>query len=280
MFTGKETPAMTRKMFFGIALLGFAQVCDAHECWIEPQTHRIKPGEVVRVALKLGERFLGETTLRDESLIDKFVSIGPDGEQPVVGRSGASSSFARFKTPGLHCIAYRSRRRFNEMNPRQFEAYLQEEGLDHVLAQRAALGESDRPGREVFSRCAKALILAGKTADGGHDRIAGLPLEIVPEANPFSLEPGAKLTLRILFQGAPLQDAKVVFVRKDEPQNLRSARTDGDGRVELEAPDHGIWMATTIHMIRAPVGVDADWESLWASLTFEIPRGDSRAAEH
>jgi hypothetical protein len=27
----------------------------------------------------------------------------------------------------------------------------------------------------------------------------------------------------------------------------------------------------SVHMIPAPKGVDADWESVWTSLTFEIP---------
>jgi hypothetical protein len=29
---------------------------------------------------------------------------------------------------------------------------------------------------------------------------------------------------------------------------------------------------TAVHMIEAPQSASADWESLWASLTFEIPR--------
>lgn len=33
----------------------------------------------------------------------------------------------------------------------------------------------------------------------------------------------------------------------------------------------GAWLFTTIHMIPAPEGLDADWESFWASLTFELP---------
>jgi hypothetical protein len=37
----------------------------------------------------------------------------------------------------------------------------------------------------------------------------------------------------------------------------------------MEEP--GVWMITTIHMVRAAAGLDAEWESFWASLTFEIP---------
>ena len=32
------------------------------------------------------------------------------------------------------------------------------------------------------------------------------------------------------------------------------------------------WLVKAVHMVQAPAGTDADWESLWASLTFEIPK--------
>jgi len=37
-----------------------------------------------------------------------------------------------------------------------------------------------------------------------------------------------------------------------------------------------MWMIKAVHMIPAPAGIDADWSSFWASLTFEI--GDSNSA--
>ena len=69
---------------------GLCGVTKAHEFWIEPETHRTQPGAVVRIGLRLGERFLGEVVRRDDALIDKFVSAGPEGEQRIVGRSAAS----------------------------------------------------------------------------------------------------------------------------------------------------------------------------------------------
>ena len=40
------------------------------------------------------------------------------------------------------------------------------------------------PGREIFSRCAKALLVVGAGPRTGYDRRMGMRLEIVPEANP------------------------------------------------------------------------------------------------
>lgn len=118
----------------------------------------------------------------------------------------------------------------------------------------------------------------GNKDDGGHDRIIGLPLEIIPEVNPFAICAGEQFTLRVLFHGESLRNTKVVFVNKGRPRKLLSARTDSEGRAKLIVPAGGVWMATTIHMTRAPAGVDADWESLWASLTFEVPKDQRQAA--
>ena len=33
----------------------------------------------------------------------------------------------------------------------------------------------------------------------------------------------------------------------------------------------GVWLVKAVHMVPAPAASGADWESLWASLTFEVP---------
>jgi len=39
----------------------------------------------------------------------------------------------------------------------------------------------------------------------------------------------------------------------------------------LGLPRPGVWLVKVVHMVPAPKDTGADWESLWASLTFEIP---------
>ena len=41
-------------------------------------------------------------------------------------------------------------------------------------------------------------------------------------------------------------------------------------RFEPTAVD-GVWLVKAVHMVPLPKGQDADWESFWASLTFELP---------
>jgi len=46
--------------------------------------------------------------------------------------------------------------------------------------------------------------------------------------------------------------------------------SDSQGRVTLRLPRGGVWLATAVHLLPAP-DRGAEWESLWASLSFELP---------
>jgi len=39
----------------------------------------------------------------------------------------------------------------------------------------------------------------------------------------------------------------------------------------LHCGDQHVWLLSAVHMIDAPPGSGARWESLWSSLTFELP---------
>jgi len=64
-------------------------------------------------------------------------------------------------------------------------------------------------------------------------------------------------------------NAFVTAIHRDDPAARVSARSDASGRVTLSLPRSGVWLVKSVQMIAAPAGSNADWESLWASLTFE-----------
>jgi uncharacterized GH25 family protein len=75
----------------------------------------------------------------------------------------------------------------------------------------------------------------------------------------------------LLYHGAPLAGAKVAALPKDQPSRQIAARTDAQGRVRLVLDRPGVWLVKAVHMIPAPPGTGAEWESFWASLTFALP---------
>jgi uncharacterized GH25 family protein len=55
---------------------------------------------------------------------------------------------------------------------------------------------------------AKAIVLAG-APDEGYKRAIGLPIEFIPEKDPYQLKPGESLPVRVLVRGAPAKDLEV-----------------------------------------------------------------------
>ena len=242
----------------------------AHNFWIEPSTFTPAPGQRVAVRLRVGVELQGDPVPRDPNLIKRFVAVGPSGEAPVPGVPNTEpAGFETFSAPGLYTIVYESGRSPVELDAAKFETYLKEEGLEAVSAARARRGKSAAGAREVFSRCAKALIAVGGPGSG-HDRVLGQRLELVAEKNPYALAGGGELPVRLLYEGKPLAGALVVALQRGRPDKL-TARSDSKGRVTLKLDRPGFWLIKAVHMIPAPADAGADWESLWASLTFALP---------
>jgi len=269
----------------GLALAGLlstARPAAAHDFWIVPSNFHPAPGAPLAVRLRVGEGLRGDPVPRDPARIERFALIGPTGptaeapERPVLGPAAAEpAGFAILPATGLYQVVYRSRRERVDLPAPKFEEYLALEGLDSISALRKSRGESAKPSTEVYSRCAKSLLLSGAGPADGFDRPAGMELEIVPERNPYQLAPGAELPVRLLYRGRPLAGAMVFALslrhRDKSAADRIAARTGRDGRVSLRLPEGGFWLVEAVHMIPAPRETGVDWESLWASLTFDLP---------
>ena len=229
------------------------------------------PAQIVGLRLRVGENLLGDPLPRDPALINQFVFEDASGRKPVVGRDGADpAGLLRAATPGLLVVGYHSNPSAIEQTPEKFNQYLKEEGLDAVAALRARRKETGAKARELFSRCAKSLVLAGPAAADQGDRLLGLPLEIVAERNPYMTAIGQDVPFRLLYENRPLPGALVVAINRLNPAEKLKARTDNDGRVRFTLTRGGMWLVKAVHMVPAPAGANADWASYWASLTFGL----------
>lgn len=245
----------------------------AHDFWIEPSSFRAAPDTLIRIALRVGHAFEGDPVVRDSARVARFVVATPDGVQEVIGQDGRDpAGLLRPTKPGMYVIGYQGVPTPHVMESQGFDRYLEEEGLESIRRVRALRALLDTPGREMFSRAAKSLVLVGDGTDDGYNRRLGLPLEIVPEASPVGLTRTSMLPLRVLYLGAPLRDVLVTAFLEVNPHAPMTARSDASGRVAFPAKANGRWIVKTVHMVPASPGVDADWESVWASLTFEVTR--------
>ena len=257
----------------GIALALGASPLFAHDLWIEPTSFAPGAGEVVGVKLRVGMNLEGEPVPRYATLIRQFVVAKDTDRVPLPGREGADPAGFLRPEPGLQVLGYFSNPSRIELPAEKFNAYLEDEGLDAILALRSARGESAAPGRELYSRCAKSLLLSGPASEAGGDRRLGFPLELVAERNPYVLRSSEDLPVRLLWRGQPLEGALVVAINRASPREKLLARSDREGRVRFRLHPGGMWLVKAVHMVPAPAGSDADWQSYWASLTFDASAG-------
>jgi Domain of unknown function (DUF4198) len=256
-------------LIFAIAAGGAS--LSAHDMWIVPTTFSPDSGQIVGVRLRVGQDLLGDPIPRDPALINQFVFEDEAGRKPLIGRDGADpAGFLRVAMPGLLVIGYRSNASAVELTPEKFNQYLEEEGLDAVAALRARRHETGAKAREIFSRCAKSLVLSGSAREKQGDRSLGFPLELVAEKNPYAIGAGQDLPVRLTYENRPLANALVVAMNRLNPSDKLTARTDRDGRVRFRLRAGGMWLVKAVHMVPAPAGSNADWASFWASLTFEL----------
>jgi uncharacterized GH25 family protein len=265
---------MDRGALILAALLSCAgAAAPAHELWLMPSSFEPARGQAVAVELRVGAGWPGESIPRQPQQVLRLGLLDAAGELALPGAgAGATAAVARPRAPGASWLVYRSDQLALTLDAPLFERYLREEGLEHVVHAREQSGESARPGRELYARCAKTLLRVDGDV-GGYDMPAGLPLELMLLNDPRTLERRAALLMRVLHQGQPLRGVLVKALPRDATHASVQARSAADGTVALRLGAPGVWLINAVHMQPARRGVDADWESLWSSLTLSVGGG-------
>lgn len=261
-----------------------SSAAQAHEFWLMPQSFNVPLAQPFQLELRVGAGWPGETLGRNPDYIERFGLLDANGERRIGGQPGGDpAGMVTAKTAGAAWAVFRSKHSAITLEAPKFESYLRDEGLENIIEARRLSGTSDAPGREVYSRCAKSLLGAGtragavaKTPAAFLQRRTGLTLELVPKTDPQQLRGGGAFTLQLLYLNQPLRDALVKALPQTAAGETKTAqitgRTDEQGRVTLPLSQGGVWLINTVHMVPAPPQYNADWESVWSSLTFEVAR--------
>lgn len=265
----------------GLAVAGlvlataFAGPAFAHDFWLQPADFRIAPGQTTPVSIQVGH---GQSRQRWAVKSDRVLmmrQIGPSGvtdHREALRRAGTGDLPLRFATPGVQVLALQTNHTQSDLPALRFNDYLKEEGLTPAAQLRARQGKTGAPGREIYSRRAKTLVLVG-APDPAHDalvtRPVGLTLEIVPEANPYSLKPGQALPVRVLYEGRPLAGATVKLTNLDfDMKPVAVKLTDKAGRAAFDVPLQGVWLLNVIWTRPITGDPRGDFDTTFSSLSF------------
>ena len=255
-----------------VALL-FSTPAVAHDFWIAPEHYRDAASDAaIRAAFRIGSAAKPEDWNTRAEKIVALRSFGPEGvadQQAEIVPGQPGSAMLRLRGKGSHVVSLESTPSEIELSATEFNDYLDHEGLTAIREWRAKSGQSDKPGRELYARRAKAIVQLGARPSDTVSRPLGLSLEIVPERNPLMLKAGEALPLRLYFRGKPLAGATLsIECLSDGGSGYAKAVTDPEGRARLPFAHKGAWKIATVWSVPIPGNPRADFDTLFASLTF------------
>ena len=247
----------------------------AHDLYLMPDTFVTKPGTQLRLVFQNGDEFpVGVNSVKPERLRNlKLLSRGGQAAfENIVAQAKSTTAQVNVPAAGLAILTAQTLPSLIELDAQKFRSYLEHENLTNAVQWRQQHQETTKPGRERYSKYVKSIIQVGKSDDYYRER-TGLTIEIIPEADPYSLRPGATLPVQVLFRGAPAVDVAVesVWLENGKARMEVVGRTDVQGRIKIPVKAVGPHRLHAIVMERCAEPKAADWESFWASLTFAIP---------
>lgn len=247
----------------------------AHDTWLVPSSFHTAPGSKVRLRLATSEAFPTSDSPVGPGRIARFTMRTKSGTHAVEGYSAEGNYLIADVSVGEagHAVfVAETKPRVLVLEAKEFNEYLRHEELKPILEARREKGQTDSPGRERYRKIAKTILCVGKTSDKRYKKPEGLWLEIVPEKSTCKLRAGDNLTVRVFFEGKPLEGAHLAagYEGVTGHQYPIWVRTPKNGRVGITLDRPGPWFVRVLHMVPAKNDAEADWQSAFSTLTFEV----------
>lgn len=264
-----------RKIAFVVAGLGVATSAIAHDFWIQPQVFAAPVATQLPLTIFVGHAQFRQRWGVAAGRIVRFDDLSADGRRnrraEVHTDSGAEDARFGFAKAGVHMLVMESTHAFSELPSIRYNDFAKVEGLTPAIAYRTANGLNDMPGREMYSRRAKALVQigSGSSDDAFVTRPVGMTLEIVPLHNPLTLAAGEALPVQIYYNGKPLAGALVKLTNLDfDARPIAQKLSDANGKASFVVPRPGKWLINTIWTAPITGNPKADFDTTFSSLTF------------
>jgi len=153
----------------------------------------------------------------------------------------------------------------------QFNDYLRHDGLPDTLAERRRDKELNKAARERYSKHVKSIFQVGDKRSDTFNTKLGYPVEIIPRQNPYELKAGDTVEVLCLKDGQAIANQFVMAGRETNRRVIAApgVRSDSEGLAHIKLTGKGKWFVKFIHMTKLKQD-GLDYESQWASLTFEI----------
>ena len=260
-----------------LTLLSASITASAHDLFLKLDSYFLIPNSTASVRLMNGTFGTSDGVVSRERF--QAISLhGPsaDGKPPptITWRDEAKTTVMEFQTgdPGTYVVGVSTKPREIELKAADFNDYLSHDGIPDTLTARRRDKELNNNVKERYSKHVKALFQVGDKLSDEYKRTLGYPAEITPLQNPYALKTGQTLKVLCTLNGKPVPNQFVMTGRQGSYYTFgRNTRTDANGvaRIKLSG---GTWFVKFIHMTKLNDPA-LDYESKWASLTFEVKGG-------
>lgn len=253
-----------------------ATTASAHDLFLRPGTFFVDAGTSIEAAVLSGTFSASDNAITRDRLADLSM-VSPSGRSAIdrsrwSERDPRSTLSAPAGDAGTYVLGAALHPRLLQLEAKAFNAYLSEEGLDHVLAARKRQRRLQEGSRERYSKFVKALVQVGEARSDSYRAILGYGAELVPLANPYSLTVGQTLGVRFLVDGKPAA-GQVLFAGGRTPTGARVAMTrlvtDTEGAIRVRLTSAGAWYVKAVHM-REVADAEANYESRWSTMTWGV----------
>lgn len=254
-----------------------AHAASAHELWLEPLDYQVAPGGQLQARVINGEDFRGTSLPYLPQRFQHFVVSSDARNVQVPGRPGDTPALnMSAQDDGLHVVAYQSKpQNLTYENWAKFQKFVDHKDFGDVRATHNARGLPEAGFQERYTRYSKTLIGVGTAA--GADKRMGLETEIVALTNPYTANLAGGVQVQVFYGTAPRPDAQVeVFAKTaDGDVTVTFERTDANGIATIPVRP-GVAYQLDAVVLREPTAEvaaasGAEWETLWANLTFQTP---------
>ncbi len=262
----------------------------AHDMFLKLSSYYLEPNATATVALINGTFDKSENLITRDRMLDVSI-FGPGGvAHPPMSAwrdtaahhsspDSTDTALLSFETgeAGTYVIGVSTGARVFTLAADTFNLYLEHDGVLDMLETRRQQGRLGERATERYSKHVKAVVQVGERRSGEFAHALGYPVEFVPLQNPYTLGVGDALEVRFLRAGQPVANQLVYASHEgyhghnDEGGHIEavSTRTNAQGVARISLSHAGKWYVRAIHMVE-PDEPEVDYESNWATLTFEI----------
>jgi uncharacterized GH25 family protein len=242
-----------------ILLFCFFMLCKqfmfAQDLWLRSDKYFYDPSEKAKVELVAGQDFIPESAGFQRESLERlevfFRNVNSDIRKNFV--EGDKSSFTvDLSAEGLYRYFFQTKSMTKTVDGLEFNEYLKQYGLDEIYSEREKNNLVNDSAVISKTSFVKGYLRTGKQIDRRPEESTGLPIEIIPDKNPLTLDKGDKITFTVFKNNKPAFGVRVkIWNRWNNRTTIQHIFTLQDGTVNIQISSPGDWMVSVVDLTKS-----------------------------